>query len=354
MAKSRRRRRAGQDTFARRLSENLDSAKPDSQNQETRAADEPAGDPAPPPVRQRKKRTGEADSYAERLQKAAQASETTRDQEDSTPAEESSGDSSNPKRLRKDRSKMIDSYAVRLADTTEAAAPVAAPLDEQVEEMPLETGPVGQGDYKVRDGDSIPSIAHEHGHFWETIWDDAANKELRTIRKDPNVLLPKDRVTIPEKQRRDEPIEAEQRHVFERRGEPAELRLQLMIEDQPIAGEPYEITVDGKAYPPGTTDAYGNVVVPMPSNAKQATLLVGNEDEQRVYELSIGHTDPTTGIRGAQQRLHNLGFLPGEIDGDLGPGTEAALCEFQTATGLPESGQLDRETMDRLRKEHGS
>jgi peptidoglycan hydrolase-like protein with peptidoglycan-binding domain len=53
-------------------------------------------------------------------------------------------------------------------------------------------------------------------------------------------------------------------------------------------------------------------------------------------------------IRQAQQRLKEAGFDPGPIDGHFGPQTQAALREFQSAHGLPETGQLDQSTRARL------
>lgn len=59
-------------------------------------------------------------------------------------------------------------------------------------------------------------------------------------------------------------------------------------------------------------------------------------------------TAPMT-LREAQQRLAELGYKPGAADGKTGPRTREALKLFQKDNGLPPSGQLDAETMHRLR-----
>ena len=46
-----------------------------------------------------------------------------------------------------------------------------------------------------------------------------------------------------------------------------------------------------------------------------------------------------------QQRLKDLGFNPGEVDGQFGLGTEAAVLAFQKSEGLLANGIADEETL---------
>ena len=238
------------------------------------------------------------------------------------------------------------------AEDTQAAT-AARQAGSQTREQTA-TEPVGRGDYVVREGDCISSIAKEHGHNWETIWEDPANTELRETRQDPNVLYPGDRVTIPDRTRRDEAIAAEERHRFRRLGEPSMFRLRLLDDGEPRANVPYTLEIDGEQRQ-GTTDADGRIDERIPGNAQRGRLLVGaDEEDQEEYTLNLGELDPISSITGVQARLNHLGFGVGEVDGELGEQTREALIDFQKARGLTETGEPDDETRQRLEHDHGS
>ena len=62
--------------------------------------------------------------------------------------------------------------------------------------------------------------------------------------------------------------------------------------------------------------------------------------------LSVGAKgDEVTRV---QQRLKDLGYLDGKVDGQYGGGTKRAVIAFQRANGLTTDGVAGQETQDRL------
>ena len=53
-------------------------------------------------------------------------------------------------------------------------------------------------------------------------------------------------------------------------------------------------------------------------------------------------------IQQAQQQLKSQGLYRGAVDGIMGPQTEQALSQFQQQNGLPQTADLDQQTMSRL------
>src|SRR4029079_9411741 len=53
-------------------------------------------------------------------------------------------------------------------------------------------------------------------------------------------------------------------------------------------------------------------------------------------------------VRAVQQALKDKGHDPGDVDGKMGPKTQAALRDYQSKEGLKASGRLDAETMTKL------
>jgi hypothetical protein len=248
----------------------------------------------------------------------------------------------------------FDSFARRLTKRRKEAvvAPKAEGESAVASPTPKSAGPVGSGEHLVRQGECISSIAENAGHFWETVWNDPANAELRQARQDPNVLLPADRVHVPALREKWEPRPTELRHRFRRRGWPETLRFRVLRDDEPRGNQPYTLAVDG-VETTGVTDANGNLSQPIAPNARRAILHVGTEPDMDRYEFTLGAIDPIDSISGVQGRLNNLGFDCGAIDGKWGPQSEAAMRKFQKKNSLTVTGEPDDATRRKLQENYG-
>jgi peptidoglycan hydrolase-like protein with peptidoglycan-binding domain len=79
----------------------------------------------------------------------------------------------------------------------------------------------------------------------------------------------------------------------------------------------------------------------------QAATSSQQQSSQAMGSTSAEQSNPTL-VRSAQQALKQKGYDVGSIDGQLGPSTEGALRQFQQKEGLPQSGNLDQETLSKL------
>jgi hypothetical protein len=211
--------------------------------------------------------------------------------------------------------------------------------------------PVGQGDYEVKPGDCMESIAFEKGFLWQTLWNLPANAELKSNRQ-PNVLLPGDRVTIPDLQPFEKPgCPTDQTHKFVLQGAKTKLQLRFLDDRQkPRAGINYVLTIDGQKYT-GTLDGNGSLKQSIPANASQGSIQLLTDPDPETYPLDFGHLDPDESQTGVRGRLNNLGFTCAR-DGDWDADLQRALMKFQTANNLPATGQLDDATRKALQQEH--
>lgn len=202
-------------------------------------------------------------------------------------------------------------------------------------------------EYVVQQGDCLSSIAEQYGYLWQTIWNH--NSALQSKRKNPNTLLPGDVVLIPAKNPKFVSRGVDNRHKFKRKGSPAKFRLVLERYNQLLANKKYELAIGDKIFR-GSTDGNGLLEVAIPPNAQSGLLRV--PEEQIECELEFGFMDPLNEISGVQSRLQNLGFLTGELSGQLDDDTKEALQYFQMTFGLQPTGELDEATRQKLLERH--
>ena len=198
-------------------------------------------------------------------------------------------------------------------------------------------------------GDSIPSIAHEAGHFWETVWNYGANADLKAKRKNPNILNPGDVVTVPAIRVKSYSCGTDTRHSFKRKGVPAMMKMQLKLLGEPRANEEYTIILGDKTYR-GTTDSDGNLEHPIPPNCKGGRIILDGGKEE--YPVNIGHLNPIDTVSGQKQRLNNLGYYCGDDSNELTDTFSQAVTQFQGENKLKETGKVDDATKGKIESLH--
>lgn len=237
--------------------------------------------------------------------------------------------------------------------------------------------------HKVQQGESVESIAHAAGHFWETVWEHPENAKLRELRRSAHVLLPGDVVFVPDPRPKKVARATGTQHVFRRKGVPSRLRIRFLVDGKPRAGAKYELFVDGTRAKEGATDGDGLLDEPISPTAARAEVHFAVDEASaaepppghfeddgpdvireepppparkapaartEVYTFDLRRLDPASEISGAQGRLRHLGYAVGEPDGVMDPRTEEALRAFQAAHGLEVTGELDAATQDKLRE----
>lgn len=194
-------------------------------------------------------------------------------------------------------------------------------------------------------GDSITSIAHEHGHTVKKVWEHPNNAALKAKRKDPNILMVGDEVFVPDIEIKEETCATNQKHKFKLTAETITFRMQLFLLGEPRGNEAYVLIIDGKKYE-GTTSGDGRLEQTVPADAKGGVLQLKGGKE--TYPVRIGHLNPIDEISGVQQRLNNLGLRAGAEDGEMNDDLRAALIAFQAKYKLPATGEIDGATKAKL------
>ena len=203
--------------------------------------------------------------------------------------------------------------------------------------------------HEVVPGDGMARIGLRYGFFPDTLWNLPENAELRQARGDPEMLLAGDVVHVPDLRPATVRVSTGAVHRFRRKGVPARIELRLLRQDEPRAGEAFTLDVDGVKLA-GTTDAEGWIREWVSPAARRVVISLGGGEER--YTLDVGQLDPIDTVTGVQRRLVNLGHHGGAISGTVDADTRAALASFQSAAGLPPTGELDDATREALAAAH--
>lgn len=212
-------------------------------------------------------------------------------------------------------------------------------------------------EHTVQQGDCLASIAKQYGFAdWSTIYNHDLNSTFREKRPDPNVLLPGDLLTIPDKTTKYEVCQTTMVHTFQLTRKPTRLRLVVRdIDGSPLAGKKYKLIVAGVTQE-GVLPDDALLDQPIPPDALEGELTVWADEDYPDYAdtwtLKLGHLDPAESLSGVQARLNNLGYDCGPVDGINGPRTKAAVTAYQKAKGLDVDGIPGPQTQAALQGEH--
>ncbi len=136
------------------------------------------------------------------------------------------------------------------------------------------------------------------------------------------------------------------------------LRLVLQRLDRtPLAETEFTLTCGDRTIA-GVTDDDGTLQCTIPNDAVDGML----ETAYYTWDLDLSGLPPVDasaadqGVSGAQARLVNLGYDPGDVDGVMSEDTVRALKAFQVDQGLTPAtpGDLDAATRDKLKEIYGN
>ena len=102
--------------------------------------------------------------------------------------------------------------------------------------------------HEVQQGECLASIAEQYGFVkWKVIYDHPQNEDLKSKRKNPNVLSPGDQVFIPDIRPKVTARSTDSTHQFVLKSVKHKLRLVLKDQDgTPLPNKKYKIEVAGK------------------------------------------------------------------------------------------------------------
>jgi len=208
----------------------------------------------------------------------------------------------------------------------------------------------------VKQGDYISKIAYQHGFAdYRTVWNLGDNSELKKKRKNPSVLLPGDKVFLPEWAEKAESGATDKRHIFKLHAPPLMLRIVVRnIDDQPMKNTLCRLEVEHEIYSLTTNDA-GMIEHAIPKNSEHGKLQVFDSEGQLAfqYTLLIGHLDPIDVESGERARLNNMGYFAG-YSGTDEKQLKWAIEEFQCENAVkPVDGAYDGRTQEKLEKTYG-
>ena len=212
----------------------------------------------------------------------------------------------------------------------------------------------------VAQGETLHRIAKKHGfRHWQTLYDHVDNAALRKKRPNPNLLLPGDEITIPEKEPLVVKIQTNQSHVFQMKPIPTE-KFKVKIQNgsgKSWVGKKVSLKVGEQTLETEITET-GFVEVDLPRGDEESgelSVFMNNDDSEptHTFEIKLGYLDPIDTLSGVQARCNALNFPCGVVDGLMGQKTREGVMAFQETYSLSVDGKPGPKTQAKLQEVYG-
>jgi hypothetical protein len=206
--------------------------------------------------------------------------------------------------------------------------------------------------YVIRQGDHLTKVAARLGFDADAVWHHSTNAELRKVRSDPHVLRSGDILYVPET-KPPQWISLQVGSVNRLVATVPKVKISLSLAQDGAAIAGAQCIVHGLP-PPNEfmTDGAGALAFDAPVDLEFVTLEIPSRS--LVRRMRVGHLDPVSEASGVLQRLRNMGHVAPAATAAGGDRTmEQAIKSFQSAQGLPVTGELDDETRKKLEDRHG-
>jgi hypothetical protein len=136
---------------------------------------------------------------------------------------------------------------------------------------------------------------------------------------------------------------------------PRLLRIRVLVNGQVLASTAVQLFIDGALSASGPTDANGFFESPIPGQTQTVLLKIPSRNlSEQISVVVPGEFPNINTLRGVQQRLGQLGFFAGAVDGRPGPETDQAVQNFKLSKGLGKDAVLDAATRAALKSDYGS
>jgi hypothetical protein len=204
--------------------------------------------------------------------------------------------------------------------------------------------------YIVQQGEHLSSIAEKFGFLdYRTVWQHAANADLRSIRKNPHVVQPGDELFIPDKEQKNYDGATTRIHTFKIKQEKLLLRVLIQnVDGDPIPDSTIGVQVDGDASRVQTKG--GMLEKTIMRQAHDGKIELGDDQ----IPMGIGDLDPVSSQSGQLARLLNLGYYRRTLSPIDPDEWRSAVEEFQCDHDIkPVTGNCDAATQAKLEEVHG-